>query len=75
MKEERAKLKPNQEQPKYKTQLGVWGQFDWARQLCVNDRIKRNPNINYALINFIYLWISLCSRQFQFHFVFSLMVL
>lgn len=28
--------------------LGSW-------QLCVNDRIKRNPNINYALINFIYL--------------------
>lgn len=28
--------------------LGSW-------QQCVNDRIKRNPNINYALINFIYL--------------------
>lgn len=42
------------------------------RELCVNDRIKRNPNINYALINFIYLTDFVA---YFLHFYFISMVL
>lgn len=42
------------------------------RQLRVNDSIKRNPNINYALINFIYLTDFVA---YSLHFACALMAL